>query len=76
VTATETRHALNAAECEAHRLSETSAFRAIRYVVRELVAELQTLGRIELDPAIQSATEMVVRRRAEQRAEQAGALVG
>jgi hypothetical protein len=45
-------------------------------VVRDLVAELQTLGRIELDPAIQSATEMVVRRRAEQRAEQAGALVG
>ena len=76
VTQSETRHALNAAECEAHRLSETSGFSAVRFVVRELAADLGTIGRIELTSAIRSATEMVVTHRAKRRAEQAGELVG
>jgi hypothetical protein len=76
VTRGETVHALNAAECDAYRVSETSGFRAVRFVVRELLAELEKIGRFELTAAVQSATEMVVMHRAERRAAQTGALVG
>jgi hypothetical protein len=76
VTRGETVHALNAAECEAYRVSETSGFRAVRCVVRELLAELGTIGHFELTAAVQSATEMVVMHRAERRAAEAGELVG
>jgi hypothetical protein len=75
-TQAETRHALKAAECEAYRLSETSGFSAVRFIVRELVAQLATISRTELTIAIRSATEMVVTHRAKRRAEQAGELVG
>jgi len=75
-TNSETRHALNAAECEAYRVSETSGFRAVRCIVRELLAELGTIGRFELTTAARTATEMVVTHRAERRAAETGALVG
>jgi hypothetical protein len=75
-TPSETRMALYAAECEATRLADTPRFRHARYVVCELVANLGTIGRIELDAAVRSATELTVLHLAERRADEAGELVG
>jgi hypothetical protein len=76
VTPSETRMALYAAECEATRLADTPRFRHARYVVCELVANLGTIGRLELDAAVRSATELTVLHLAERRADELGELVG